>query len=117
MPSTAGPGTIAMIISTAASIPSRTDIAQWVLYVAPITTFFLISLIVWLSLRGSTGIMRYLGHSGIDAISRVMGFLLICMGVQFMINGVLEIIADLPALLQQAQSVAAASLSEKLSAK
>ncbi|HEK2743178.1 TPA: MarC family NAAT transporter [Proteus mirabilis] len=117
MPSTAGPGTIAMIISTAASIPSRTDIAQWVLYVAPITTFFLISLIVWLSLRGSTGIMRYLGHSGIDAISRVMGFLLICMGVQFMINGVLEIIADLPALLQQAQSAAAASLSEKLSAK
>ena len=117
MPSTAGPGTIAMIISTAASIPSRTDIAQWVLYAAPITTFFLISLIVWLSLRGSTGIMRYLGHSGIDAISRVMGFLLICMGVQFMINGVLEIIADLPALLQQAQSAAAASLSEKLSAK
>lgn len=79
--------------------------------------FLLISLIVWLSLRGSTGIMRYLGHSGIDAISRVMGFLLICMGVQFMINGVLEIIADLPALLQQAQSAAAASLSEKLSAK
>ena len=34
-----------------------------------------------------------------------------------MINGVLEIIADLPALLQQAQSAAAASLSEKLSAK
>ena len=106
MPSTAGPGTIAMIISTAASIPSRTDIAQWVLYVAPVTTFFLISVIVWLSLRGSTSIMKYLGHSGIDAISRVMGFLLICMGVQFMINGVLEIIADLPALLKQAQAAA-----------
>ena len=50
--------------------------------------------------------MKYLGHSGIDAISRVMGFLLICMGVQFMINGVLEIIADLPALLKQAQAAA-----------
>lgn len=106
MPSTAGPGTIAMIISTAASIPSRTDIAQWVLYIAPVITFFLISLIVWLCLRGSTSIMKYVGHSGIDAISRVMGFLLICMGIQFMINGVLEIIADLPTLLKQIQSSA-----------
>ena len=76
------------------------------MYVAPVTSFFLISVIVWVSLRGSTRIMKYLGHSGIDAISRVMGFLLICMGVQFMINGVLEIIADLPALLKQAQAAA-----------
>jgi multiple antibiotic resistance protein len=29
---------------------------------------------------------------GIEAISRLMGFLLVCMGVQFIINGVLEII-------------------------
>lgn len=70
--STAGPGQLRWSSVQQHQFPSRTDIAQWVLYVAPITTFFLISLIVWL--RGSTGIMRYLGHSGIDAISRVMGF-------------------------------------------
>lgn len=30
--------------------------------------------------------------SGGEAISRLMGFLLVCMGVQFIINGILEII-------------------------
>ena len=34
----------------------------------------------------------WVGKGGIEAISRLMGFLLVCMGVQFIINGVLEII-------------------------
>ncbi len=38
-------------------------------------------------------IMRLVGKGGIEAISRLMGFLLVCMGVQFIINGVLEIIS------------------------
>jgi multiple antibiotic resistance protein len=33
-----------------------------------------------------------MGQSGIDAISRLMGFLLVCMGAQFAINGTVEII-------------------------
>lgn len=37
--------------------------------------------------------MRLVGKGGIEAISRLMGFLLVCMGVQFIINGVLEIIS------------------------
>jgi multiple antibiotic resistance protein len=40
--------------------------------------------------------MRIVGKGGIDAISRVMGFLLVCMGVQFVINGVLDIIQHYP---------------------
>lgn len=38
--------------------------------------------------------MHVVGASGIEAISRLMGFLLVYMGVQFIINSVLEIIAD-----------------------
>lgn len=40
----------------------------------------------------SGAIMRLVGKGGIEAISRLMGFLLVCMGVQFIINGILEII-------------------------
>ena len=40
--------------------------------------------------------MALIGHEGVEAISRVMGFLLVCMGVQFVINGVLEIAHGLP---------------------
>ncbi|MFZ4832912.1 MarC family NAAT transporter [Rouxiella sp. Mn2063] len=92
MPSTAGPGTIAMIISTASTIKTS-HYPTWVLHVAPVLTFLSVSVILWLCLRSSGTIMHWVGKSGIEAISRLMGFLLVCMGVQFVINGVLEIAA------------------------
>lgn len=52
----------------------------------------LVGIILWGCLRSSGAIMRLVGKGGIEAISRLMGFLLVCMGVQFIINGVLEII-------------------------
>lgn len=90
MPSTAGPGTIAMIISSASQIKSGVNISPWVITVAPVLTTLLVSLILWLCLRSSGSLMHLLGKSGIEAISRLMGFLLVCMGVQFTINGILE---------------------------
>ncbi|NEK81845.1 MAG: MarC family NAAT transporter [Pantoea ananatis] len=94
MPSTAGPGTIAMIISSASTVRSGLDFPAWVLNVAPVLTFLVVSVILWISLRSSGAIMRLVGKGGIEAISRLMGFLLVCMGVQFIINGVLEVIHD-----------------------
>lgn len=92
MPSTAGPGTIAMIISSASTVRQSSDFASWVILVAPPIIFFIVALILWGCLRSSGAIMRWVGKGGIEAISRLMGFLLVCMGVQFIINGVLEII-------------------------
>ena len=86
MPSTAGPGPIAMIISSASTVKHGVDFPEWVGLAAP-------PIIVWGSLRSSGAIMRWVGKGGIEAISRLMGFLLVCMGVQFIINGVLEIIS------------------------
>lgn len=91
MPSTAGPGTIAMIISSAASIKHSTSFPQWVILVAPPLIFLCTALILWACLRASDLIMKATGKSGIDAISRLMGFLLVCMGVQFAINGLVEV--------------------------
>jgi len=92
MPSTAGPGTIAMIISASASIKHNTNFPPWVLLTAPPLIFLLTALILWGCLRASDLIMKATGQSGIDAISRLMGFLLVCMGVQFAINGGVEIV-------------------------
>ncbi|AJJ11774.1 marC integral membrane family protein [Yersinia rohdei] len=94
MPSTAGPGTIAMIISSAATVKDTTLFSPWVVTVAPILIFLSVSLILWGSLLSSGAIMRWVGKSGIEAISRLMGFLLVCMGVQFIINGILDIISN-----------------------
>ncbi|ELO0858803.1 MarC family NAAT transporter [Citrobacter amalonaticus] len=92
MPSTAGPGTIAMIISSVSTIKANTlGFSPLTLMVAPPITFLTVSIIIWICLRGSGGVIRILGKSGIDAISRLMGFLLICMGTQFIINGVMDL--------------------------
>ena len=94
MPTTAGPGTIAMVVTLAASARTSEQYEPWVYIVAPVLVFLVIGVIVWLCLRSSDYIMQLFGRSGIEAISRLMGFLLVCMGVQFAINGIIEIIRD-----------------------
>lgn len=100
LPGTAGPGTIAMIISGAASMDTaiKPDYAPWVVALTPIVVFSLLGLLFWICLHWAGRIVAVIGKSGVEAISRVMGFLLVCMGVQFVINGVLEIISKYPAL-------------------
>lgn len=94
LPGTAGPGTIAIIISGAASIsPEMTaTYAPWVLAVTPVIVFALLGLLFWIALRSADRIVAIIGHGGVEATSRVMGFLLVCMAVQFVINGGLEIV-------------------------
>ena len=101
LPGTAGPGTIAMIISGAATLgPATTqDYAAWVLAVAPVIVFALLGLLFWVVLRFADRIAALLGPGGVEAIARVMGFLLVCMAVQFVINGVLEIVDSYAATL------------------
>ena len=100
MPSTAGPGTIALIISTAAAVQDEQPYAEWVMHATPPLVFFLASLILLLCLRSAGTIMRKLGNSGVEAFSRLMGFLLVCIGVQFVVNGIYEIAEEVAALLR-----------------
>jgi multiple antibiotic resistance protein len=90
MPCTTGPGTIAFIISAASTIPTRNY--SYSVHLAVITVAVLFTLEFWACLRGATTILRLLGEGGVDALSRVMGFLLVCIGVQFAINGTHELL-------------------------
>ncbi|PND33685.1 stress protection protein MarC [Achromobacter pulmonis] len=93
LPGTAGPGTIAFIISAAASTqPGSVSYSTLTLMVAPFIIFSLLGLIFWCCLRSAGRINELIGEGGVEAISRVMGFLLVCMGIQFLINGILEIV-------------------------
>ncbi|MFT3758178.1 MarC family NAAT transporter [Thauera sp.] len=96
LPGTAGPGTIAMIVSGAATIgpSSMAGYAPWALAVAPVIVFALLGLLFWIVLRSAERVVAAIGRGGVEAIARVMGFLLVCMAVQFVINGVLEIVVD-----------------------
>ena len=63
-------------------------------YSAVVTAFVLISLLSWGVLKLAEPVCKLLGASGIDAMTRIMGFLLICMGAQFCINGIKEVAQD-----------------------
>jgi multiple antibiotic resistance protein len=42
----------------------------------------------WLILRTATSMARLLGTSGIDAVTRIFGFLLVSIGIQFLLTGI-----------------------------
>ena len=96
IPGTAGPGTIAMIISAASTVGGEAagQYPAWTIAATPIIVFVLLGLLFWICLRSAGRIVALIGNSGVEAISRIMGFLLVCMAVQFVINGVLEIVAQ-----------------------
>jgi multiple antibiotic resistance protein len=57
-------------------------------------------------------VCKLLGATGIDAMTRIMGFLLICMGAQFCINGIKEVAQD-PVFHGVVQQQSIGSLEEK----
>jgi multiple antibiotic resistance protein len=89
MPSLSGPGSIAVVIGVSSTVQKSDHVVlDYVLVAIGIAITALISYIV---LRAATRLDRVLGATGMNAVARLMGFLLICIGVQFVINGVLEI--------------------------
>lgn len=93
LPGTAGPGTMALVLSTSSQMQQlRAEYAAWVWWIAPVLVGLVLGLVFWLCLRSAPRIVRKMGAHGIDALARVIGFLLICMGVQFCIDGVFLLI-------------------------
>lgn len=93
MPGTAGPGTMAMIMSAASKVHSVESIyPAWMLMVVPIIIALLLGLLFYVCLSSADKIVALIGQDGVEAISRIMGFLLVCMAVQFVIDGVMAVV-------------------------
>lgn len=91
MPSLSGPGSIAVVIGVSATAQQSAHvIVNHVLVAIGIAITAVISYIV---LKAATRLDRVLGATGMNAIARIMGFLLICIGIQFVINGILDVVA------------------------
>jgi len=63
-------------------------------YLAIAAGIALVVLVSWGILRSARAAKRLLGEQGIDAMTRIMGFLLVCIGVQFVGIGVIEVATD-----------------------
>jgi multiple antibiotic resistance protein len=94
MPSLSGPGSLAVVITMSSSIDVRHGIDKILAFAGVILAILLTALISWLVLRGAGAMRRLLGVNGVNSLSRIMGFLLICIGVQFIVNGVKDLVLD-----------------------
>lgn len=89
MPMLSGPGSIAVIIGMAAQISENDTFLLRLSGYGVVGLGILITVIIcWFVLRSSTRITKLLGPTGIDALTRIMGFILICIGVEFTASGI-----------------------------
>lgn len=89
MPSMAGPGSIAVVIgmSTTAQASDFVILRHALIAVGIAIT----AVVCYFVLRGATRLAKFLGPTGVSAMTGIMGFLLVCIGVQFVINGVMDL--------------------------
>jgi multiple antibiotic resistance protein len=88
MPSLAGPGSIAVVMSAAAQIRSTRPEDWRLVYVGVIAGMAVTLVFTYLVLRLAGAMVRFLGREGIDAMTRIFGFLLVCIGMQFLLTGI-----------------------------
>lgn len=86
MPMLAGPGSISLLIAFNQDHKTTPEILSSTLAI------FVVSILIFLVLRSAHYLAKYLGASGIVAISRIVGFLTVAIGIQYIISAVLSII-------------------------
>jgi multiple antibiotic resistance protein len=82
MPLLSGPGSMAVMINLATDVKYY---AEWLIFIAAAAAVCVISYFV---LAESVRFERFLGVNGMNALSKLMGFLLLALAIQFMLNGV-----------------------------
>lgn len=86
MPMLAGPGSISLLIAFNQEHNSTTEI------IVSSLAILVVAIIIFFILRSAHYLAKILGQSGIVAISRIIGFLTIAIGIQYIISSVLSII-------------------------
>jgi multiple antibiotic resistance protein len=86
MPLLSGPGSIAVVMSFASQELSATN------YILLSAAILLCSLGAYVVLRIAPQFVKLLGKTGMAGFTRLMGFIALCIGVQFIINGIRPIL-------------------------
>ena len=89
IPLLAGPGSISLLIS----LYSR--IANWQEYLIIISVIMAVGLVTWIILLVSPRLVSFFGVAGLNSISRIIGFLVMAIGVEFIITGVKAVVVSL----------------------
>jgi len=93
IPLTSGPGTISNIIAHTYALESlRSDLIASVICIV-------LALVIWVMLNMSQYIIKIIGFNGVDIITRVMGLILSGIAIQLMINGIIEVLPSIMAVI------------------
>jgi len=84
LPLLAGPGSIAVVMTQSTQNP---HVLSWPT-LASLIGIALISATCWIVLREADKVLGVLGVNGATALTKIMAFLLLCIGVQLMIAGI-----------------------------
>lgn len=82
MPLLSGPGSIAVVIGFGSQASGITD------YLINIIAVLLCAFVAWGILRVAPWLNTVIGRTGMTVITRMMGFIALAIGVQFVINGI-----------------------------
>lgn len=82
IPSLAGPGAITTVITLMAEAGS---VARKTMVLATIP---LVMLVAWLALRIAPVVLQRVGRTGVNVLTRLMGLLVMVIGMQFVITGI-----------------------------
>ena len=88
MPLLSGPGSIAVTIGMATQADGLSE------YFAVCVGIILVAFSAWLVLRSASGVVRVLGVTGMQALTRIMGLILVCVGIEFVVTGLFQAITD-----------------------
>jgi multiple antibiotic resistance protein len=94
MPITTGPGTIAVAVALSASRPQTFDGFAGFFF-GQTGAAVALALVIWVIYQSADRIGRLIGHSGSRTVTRLSAFLLLCIGVQILITGVVDVLEPL----------------------
>ncbi len=109
LPLIAGPGAIAVVIAQGAKFSDPASVAAFAAegitlrsgWIAVTAALLAAMAVTWIVLRASGVVKAVLGVTGMNALTRIMGFLLVCIAAQMMVSGALGVAKDVQAELQQ----------------
>ncbi|MBB4078312.1 multiple antibiotic resistance protein [Lewinella aquimaris] len=88
MPMLSGPGSISLLIGLSAVDTS------WSNNLLIVGVIMVMALLIFVTLKFAPLLFRLLGRAGLSALSRVMGFLVMAIGIQMLIYGLVSLIGD-----------------------
>jgi multiple antibiotic resistance protein len=94
IPFTTGPGTIAVAVALGSGHPAGTGERIWFFLGMTAATMALAG-VIWITYASSDRISRLMGPRGSRTVTRLSAFLLLCIGVQILITGVVDVLGPL----------------------